>query len=249
MNGDLLTSIYFGVCFGAACGFRSFLPALLYSIALATGHAATGPAFAWLGSSPAIILFGLGAAIEIVESFRSSADRLLDLVWAPLAMVIASLLTLANLRGPGIAEALLVPLLAGLLCLAVRSRRLIAALGVVAFSAALGLGIALMFIFLSIEMGPIFFKMMMNKGPYDYMVENHNYRMYVRNGIVKEEMIFEGRNGMKLMEKINYLEVENDRKEKVEKLKAQELSINRDLQQNSRRVARGGALCGASGAG
>lgn len=83
------------------------------------------------------------------------------------------------------------------------------------------LGIALTFIFLSIEMGPIFFKMMMNKGPYDYMVENHNYRMYVQNGIVKEEMIFEGRDGMKLMEKINFLEVENDRKEKVEKLKAQ----------------------------
>jgi Domain of unknown function (DUF4407) len=85
-----------------------------------------------------------------------------------------------------------------------------------------GLGIALTCIFLSIEMGPIFFKMMMNKGPYDYMVENYNYRMYVRNGIVKEEMIFEGRDGMKLMEKINYLEVENDRKEKVEKLRAQE---------------------------
>jgi hypothetical protein len=84
------------------------------------------------------------------------------------------------------------------------------------------LGIALTFIFLSIEMGPIFFKMMMNKGPYDYMVENYNYRMYVQHGIVKEEMIFEGRNGMKLMEKINYLEVEGDRKEKVEKLRAQE---------------------------
>ncbi|MGR6087723.1 MAG: DUF4407 domain-containing protein [Arcticibacter sp.] len=84
------------------------------------------------------------------------------------------------------------------------------------------LGIALTFIFLSIEMGPIFFKMMMNKGPYDYMVENYNYRMYVQNGIVKEEMIFEGRDGMKLMEKVNYLEVENDRKEKIEKLKAQD---------------------------
>ncbi len=84
------------------------------------------------------------------------------------------------------------------------------------------LGIALTFIFLSIEMGPIFFKMMMNKGPYDYMVENYNYRMYVRNGIVKEEMIFEGRDGMKLMEKINYLEVEQDRREKVDKLQAQE---------------------------
>lgn len=84
------------------------------------------------------------------------------------------------------------------------------------------LGIALTFIFLSIEMGPIFFKMMMNKGPYDYMVENYNYRMYVQNGIVKEEYVFEGRDGMKLMEKVNFLEVENDRKEKIEQLKAQE---------------------------
>lgn len=85
-----------------------------------------------------------------------------------------------------------------------------------------GLGMALTLIFLSIEMGPIFFKMMMNKGPYDYMVENYNYRMYVKNGIVKEDQIFEGRNGMMLIEKTNFLEVENDRKEKVEKLKAQE---------------------------
>ena len=77
-------------------------------------------------------------------------------------------------------------------------------------------------VLLSIEMGPIFFKMMMNKGPYDYMVENFNYRMQVKNGIVKEERIFEGEKGMMLMEKVNYLEVENDHKEKVEKLKAQD---------------------------
>jgi len=62
----------------------------------------------------------------------------------------------------------------------------------------------------------------MNKGPYDYMLENYNYRMYVKNGIVKEEYVFEGRDGMKLMEKVNFLEVENDRKEKIEQLKAQE---------------------------
>lgn len=84
------------------------------------------------------------------------------------------------------------------------------------------LGIALTLIFLSIEMGPIFFKLMMNKGPYDYMVENYNYRLYVQNGIVKEDMIFEGRDGIKLMEKVNFLEVEQDRREKQEKLKAQE---------------------------
>jgi hypothetical protein len=77
-------------------------------------------------------------------------------------------------------------------------------------------------VFLCIEMGPIIFKMMMNKGPYDYMVENFNYRMQVKNGIVKEERIFEGEKGMMLMEKVNYLEVENDHMEKVEKLKAQD---------------------------
>ena len=40
---------------------------------------------------------------------------------------------------------LIVPLLAGLLCLVVRSRRVMAALGVLAFSATLGLGIALVY--------------------------------------------------------------------------------------------------------
>jgi TM2 domain-containing membrane protein YozV len=82
-------------------------------------------------------------------------------------------------------------------------------------------------VLLSIEMGPIFFKMMMNKGPYEYMVENFNYRMQVKNGIVKEERIYEGEKGMMLMEKINYLEVENDHKEKTAKLKAQEELSNK----------------------
>ena len=78
------------------------------------------------------------------------------------------------------------------------------------------------FVLLAIEMGPIFFKMMLNKGPYDYMVENYNYRVQAQNGIIKEERIFEGKDGMILMEKINYLEVENDHKEKAEKLAVQE---------------------------
>ena len=84
------------------------------------------------------------------------------------------------------------------------------------------LGRALFLIFLCIEAGPIVFKLMMNKGVYDYLVENYNYRMYVQNGIVKEEYVYEGRDGMKLMEKVNFLEVETDKKEKVEQLKAQE---------------------------
>ena len=84
------------------------------------------------------------------------------------------------------------------------------------------LGWALTLIFLSIEMGPIFFKMMMNKGPYDYMVENWNYRLYVKNGIVREGHIFEGRDGMRVIEKMNYLEVEQDRREKQDQIAKQD---------------------------
>ena len=62
----------------------------------------------------------------------------------------------------------------------------------------------------------------MNKGPYDYMVENWNYRLYVKNGIVREDHIFEGRDGMRVIEKMNYLEVEQDRREKQDQIAKQD---------------------------
>jgi hypothetical protein len=82
------------------------------------------------------------------------------------------------------------------------------------------LGIALTLIFLCIEMGPIFFKMMLTKGPYDYMVENQNYLMNVENGILKEDHIYQGTNGIIHMEKYRYLEVEKAKKDKEAKLEA-----------------------------
>ena len=72
-----------------------------------------------------------------------------------------------------------------------------------------------------IEMGPIFFKMMMNKGAYDYMVENFNYKQNIENGIIREEHLYEGKNGALLMEKYRYLQVEAIQKEKEDALEAQ----------------------------
>jgi hypothetical protein len=72
-----------------------------------------------------------------------------------------------------------------------------------------------------IEMGPIFFKMMMNKGAYDYMVENFNLKQNIENGIIREEHLYEGKNGALLMEKYRYLQVEAIQKEKEEALEAQ----------------------------
>ena len=63
-------------------------------------------------------------------------------------------------------------------------------------------------VFLCIEMGPIFFKMMMTKGPYDYMVENYNYTLQAENGLFKEDKMYEGRNGMIHMESFRYIDAE-----------------------------------------
>jgi hypothetical protein len=66
----------------------------------------------------------------------------------------------------------------------------------------------ILLVFLCIEMGPIFFKMMMTKGPYDYMVENYNYTLQAENGLFKEDKMYEGRNGMIHMESFRYIDAE-----------------------------------------
>ena len=90
------------------------------------------------------------------------------------------------------------------------------------------LGIFITLILLCIEMGPIFFKMMMTKGVYDYMVENNNHRMNVENGIFKEDVIYEAKNGVIHMEKYRYLEVESTKLEK-ERKKVEQDKINQEV--------------------
>ena len=86
----------------------------------------------------------------------------------------------------------------------------------------------ILLVFLCIEMGPIFFKMMMTKGVYDFMVENYNHRRNVENGIYREDYIYEGKNGVIHMEKWRYLEVESAKKEKESKTQKQD-EINEDI--------------------
>ena len=83
------------------------------------------------------------------------------------------------------------------------------------------LSLFLTLVFLSIETGPIFFKMMMTKGAYDYMVENYALKNNVENGIFRTEHLYESKSGPILMEHYRYLEVEAIRKEREDALQAQ----------------------------
>ena len=75
-------------------------------------------------------------------------------------------------------------------------------------------------VILCIEMGPIIFKMMLTKGPYDYMVENNNNLVNAENGVLKEDHIYEGKDGIIYMEKYRYLEVDKAKDAKTAKMEA-----------------------------
>ena len=79
----------------------------------------------------------------------------------------------------------------------------------------------ILFLFLCIEMCPIFFKMMMTKGPYYYMVENFNHKIQTENGVFKEDKLYEGRNGLIHMEKYRYADVELAKHAREAKLEEQ----------------------------
>jgi hypothetical protein len=75
-------------------------------------------------------------------------------------------------------------------------------------------------VLLSIEAGPIFFKMMMQKGVYEYLIENNKRRFLSMNGIVVEEILIEDKHDVKHAEKINFLESDKEsiaKKQQLEK--------------------------------
>src|SRR5882672_1377824 len=67
-NVELFLSICLGVGLSAACGFRVFVPLLCLSIAahFGAGHVYLAKSFAWIGSSPAMIAFGIATLVEII---------------------------------------------------------------------------------------------------------------------------------------------------------------------------------------
>jgi hypothetical protein len=73
-------------------------------------------------------------------------------------------------------------------------------------------------VLLSIEAGPIFFKMMMQKGVYEYLVENNKKRFLSLNGIVVEEKLVEDKHDVKHAEITHFMEAEKEINAKKEQL-------------------------------
>lgn len=92
MNTETITAVALGIGLSASCGFRVFVPLLVASIASRAGVIPLQDSFAWMGSWPAIICFGVATVAEITAYYIPFVDNLLDAITTPLAIGAGSLL-------------------------------------------------------------------------------------------------------------------------------------------------------------
>jgi len=90
---ETLLSALIGLGLAAACGFRVFVPLLIVSFAARAGDFHLAPGFAWIGSYPAMIAFGVATLLEIAGYYIPWVDNLLDTVATPTAIVAGVLVT------------------------------------------------------------------------------------------------------------------------------------------------------------
>ncbi|HEX2641725.1 MAG TPA: DUF4126 domain-containing protein [Thermoanaerobaculia bacterium] len=90
---ETLLSVFVGLGLSAACGFRIFVPLLVMSLASRAGWLPMGAGPDWIGSTPALIAFGVATALEIGGYYIPWIDNLLDTVATPAAVVAGILVT------------------------------------------------------------------------------------------------------------------------------------------------------------
>lgn len=104
MSADLLApatlvSIALGVCLAAACGLRIFIPLLIASIAAHTGHLQLQPGTAWIGTTPALVVFSVATLLELAAYKVPWLDNLLDVLGAPVAVAAGTVLAASPVTG------------------------------------------------------------------------------------------------------------------------------------------------------
>lgn len=96
---NTLLSVLLGIGLSAACGFRIFVPFLLVGVASRTGHLTLGPSFAWMATTPALIVLGVATAVEVGAYYIPWLDHALDVVATPAAVVAGMVMTASVVTG------------------------------------------------------------------------------------------------------------------------------------------------------
>lgn len=67
-----------GFALAATCGLRAFLPLFAAAVLARMGYVSVGHSFAWIGSTPALIVFGSAVVIELLGDKFPAVDHALD---------------------------------------------------------------------------------------------------------------------------------------------------------------------------
>lgn len=86
-----LLAICAGIALAAASGFRVFVPMLALGIAARSGAINPSAGLEWVGTLPAILVFGVATATEVAAYYAPWVDNALDTVTTPGSVVAGSL--------------------------------------------------------------------------------------------------------------------------------------------------------------
>jgi len=96
---ETITSILLGIGLSAATGFRIFVPFLVASVAAITGYLPLSSSFEWIGTYPALTVFGAATILEIAAYYIPWFDNLLDSIATPAAFIAGAILMVAVIIG------------------------------------------------------------------------------------------------------------------------------------------------------
>jgi hypothetical protein len=96
-TNEMLLSLALGVALAAAVGLRVFVPFLVLSLAAYFGKVPLAPAFAWIGTAPAVAMFAVAAIVETAAYYLPGVDNLLDTIAAPIAVIAGTFMVAAPL--------------------------------------------------------------------------------------------------------------------------------------------------------
>jgi hypothetical protein len=89
---EFLPALALAIALAASAGLRAWLPLLLAGLLCRLGVLDLGPSFQFLGSTRALLLFGVATAIELLGDKIPAVDHALDLIGTPLRPAAGALL-------------------------------------------------------------------------------------------------------------------------------------------------------------
>lgn len=99
MNSDIIIGFLVGIGLASAVGFRIFIPLFMMSLCAYFEWLPfdLGNSWKWIGSTTALVAFGIGTLVETLGYYIPWVDNLLDTITAPAAAIAGTLMMAVQL--------------------------------------------------------------------------------------------------------------------------------------------------------